>query len=113
LTLLLAAALRGRQRPVTTGREGLIGAVATARLPIRRGEPGLVQVQGELWRAVAGDTEVPLGDRVVVESVDGLLLRVRPLLSEPSTGSDNASSAVDRRGAPGLGGGRREPRRAV
>jgi membrane-bound serine protease (ClpP class) len=112
-TLLLAAVLRGRQRRVTTGREGLVGAVATARLPIRPGEPGLVQVQGELWSAVAGDTEVALGDPVVVEGVDGLLLRVRPLVSEPSTGSDDASPSVDRPGVLALGGGRREPRRAM
>ena len=110
--LLLGAVLRASRRRVTTGREGLVGAVATARLPIGPGEPGLVQVEGELWRAVA-ETDVPLGGRVVVEGVEGLLLRVRPLQSEPSTRPDSASPAVDRPGALGLGGGRREPRRAT
>jgi membrane-bound serine protease (ClpP class) len=100
--LVLGALLRARRRPVSTGREALVGTVATARLPIRPGEPGLVQIQGELWRAVAADAEVPPGGRVVVESVEGLLLRVRPLLTEPRTQTDSASPDVGRAEERGL-----------
>jgi hypothetical protein len=34
-------------------------------------------VQGELWQAVAADGRLNVGERVVVQSVDGLLLTVR------------------------------------
>ena len=43
-------AIRARQVPVRTGREGLIHEIGTARSPIA--PRGKVFVHGELWRAV-------------------------------------------------------------
>lgn len=67
-----------RDEPVRTGSEELIGASAEARTAL---DPeGQVWVEGALWRArLAGDGG-PLrpGDRVTIESVDGLTLTVRP-----------------------------------
>lgn len=69
--------LQGRPR---TGREALIGHVGTVR---GGGGPGLsVFVNGSLWRAEPGPLcaeEPALGDgeRVVVEGVRGLTLKVR------------------------------------
>jgi len=56
----------------------MVGALATAREPLR--PRGYVQLHGELWLAelVEGADPVASGDEVAVESVDGLTLRVRP-----------------------------------
>ncbi len=72
---LMTVALRARRSKVLTGAEGLIGEVAVAQTALAPG--GKVFVHGELWDAVASDN-VPAGDKVVVEKVDGLQLRVQP-----------------------------------
>lgn len=67
-----------KRRRVTTGAEGLVGAIGIAVTPC---EPeGDVRVEGELWRAVCAEGAMP-GDRVVIERVDGLKLIVTPLHS--------------------------------
>ncbi len=57
--------------------QGLLGehAVAQETLSPR----GYVKLRGELWVAelAAKDSPVPAGESVIVESVDGLTLRVR------------------------------------
>jgi membrane-bound serine protease (ClpP class) len=67
-----------RNEPVRTGSEELAGAVATVRAPL---DPeGQVFTHGAIWSARLLDPtgRVPAGDRVRVESVDGLTLVVRP-----------------------------------
>jgi membrane-bound serine protease (ClpP class) len=79
-----------RDEPVRTGYEELIGAAAEARTPL---DPeGQVWVEGALWRArLAGDGG-PLrpGDRVTVESVDGLTLTVRPAATSQASAEEGA-----------------------
>jgi len=72
---LMTVALRARRSKVLTGAEGLIGEVAIAKTALAQG--GKVFVHGELWDAVAS-ANVSAGDKVVVEKVDGLQLRVQP-----------------------------------
>jgi membrane-bound serine protease (ClpP class) len=67
-----------RDEPVRTGSEELIGAIAEARTSL---EPeGQVWIEGALWRArlASGADNVRIGDRVLVEAVEGLTLVVRP-----------------------------------
>jgi membrane-bound serine protease (ClpP class) len=67
-----------REEPVRTGHEELIGAPAEARTSL---DPdGQVWIEGALWRARLAGNGSPLrpGDRVTVEAVDGLTLKVRP-----------------------------------
>jgi len=73
-----ALVLRGQRRPVTTGREGMIGAVGTVR---RRIAPlGKVAIVGELWDAEARDgATLEEGSTVEVVAVQGLRLVVAPL----------------------------------
>jgi membrane-bound ClpP family serine protease len=79
--LLAVKSLRARRLLIRTGRQALQGRVATVRTvpaPI-----GQVQLDGALWRARMWDLEgegAPLaeGSAVVVESIDGLTLTVRP-----------------------------------
>ena len=63
---------------VRGGVEGMIGERGEV---IEACEPeGRVRVHGEIWTAVAADGHVfAPGDRVRVESVDGLKVRVGPL----------------------------------
>jgi membrane-bound ClpP family serine protease len=42
-----------KERPVTTGVEGMIGEVGVVKEPIGTGFPGWVFVHGEWWRAIA------------------------------------------------------------
>jgi membrane protein implicated in regulation of membrane protease activity len=57
--------------------EALVGADAVAQQSLS--PRGYVKVKGELWRAelVGSDEPVLPGESVVVESVDGLSLKVR------------------------------------
>jgi membrane-bound serine protease (ClpP class) len=67
-----------RDQPVRTGTEELIGSVGEARSTI---DPeGRVWLAGTVWgaRLANGGPPVQLGDRVIVEAVDGLTLVVRP-----------------------------------
>ncbi|HWN90849.1 MAG TPA: nodulation protein NfeD, partial [Verrucomicrobiae bacterium] len=70
----VSAGLRAMMRPPTTGAAGMIGQQAVVRAAL---DPeGQVQLDGELWRAVAEDAPVPAGETVRVIGVDGLTLRV-------------------------------------
>jgi membrane-bound serine protease (ClpP class) len=74
---LLGAILRARARPIATGREGLIGATGQVRRELGPQIEGMVFVQGELWKALSSANHIHVGETVVVEKVDGLLLTVR------------------------------------
>ena len=66
-----------RNEPVRTGYEELAGAVAEVRSDL---DPeGKVFVQGAIWHARLrnGEGRAVVGDRVTVESVDGLTLVVK------------------------------------
>jgi membrane-bound serine protease (ClpP class) len=79
--LLLVKSLAVRRLAVRSGPRTLAGRVATVRTvpaPI-----GQVQLDGVLWRARMwdldeGDAPMAEGSAVVIESVDGLTLTVRP-----------------------------------
>jgi len=73
---LMTVALRARRSKVITGAEGLVGEFAIAQTALA--PAGKVFVHGELWDAVAS-ANVLAGDKVVVEKVDGLQLRVQPV----------------------------------
>jgi membrane-bound serine protease (ClpP class) len=70
----VSAGVRAMRRPPTTGVAGMIGQRAVVRAAL---DPeGQVQLDGEIWRAVAEDAPVPAGETVRVTGVDGLTLRV-------------------------------------
>jgi membrane-bound serine protease (ClpP class) len=69
----MSKALQVRHRPVEVGPQLIAGSIGEAR------GGGLVYVNGELWQArTMGGEELRPGDRVRVESLDGLTLTVRP-----------------------------------
>ncbi len=67
-------AFRAYRTKPQSGMEGLIGEVGVVEKPI---DPeGLVFVHGEYWRAVSSEKLQP-GEKVAVEEVTGLLLKVK------------------------------------
>jgi membrane-bound serine protease (ClpP class) len=67
-------AYRAYRTKPKTGVEGLIGRKGLVKKTI---DPeGVVFVHGELWRAVS-EEKIELGDKVQVEDMDGLVLRVK------------------------------------
>jgi membrane-bound serine protease (ClpP class) len=71
---LVRLVIQAQRRQPQTGAEGLVGRHAEAETDL---DPeGWVVVQGERWRARAAEP-VPRGGEVEIQSVEGLLLRVR------------------------------------
>ncbi len=71
---LVRLVLQAQRRHALTGVEGLVARSGEAASDLA--PEGWVLVQGERWRARATE-RVAAGERVVVEGVDGLTLRVR------------------------------------
>jgi len=70
-------AVRAQMRPPVTGAQALVGQLARARTPLLPDQPGLVDLRGEIWRAVSPVSLIP-GQPVRVARVDGLTLTVEP-----------------------------------
>lgn len=72
-------AIKNRNKRSVTGVTGMLGKVAKVKR--WHNTEGQVLVNGELWTAVS---DVPLltGDKAVVQEVDGLTLKVKPLNDE-------------------------------
>jgi membrane-bound serine protease (ClpP class) len=71
--LVVGMAVRQRRRPVLTGQEHMIGAVAEALEDFER--EGWARVHGESWR-VRANAPVRRGERLRVKAIDGLILTV-------------------------------------
>ena len=71
--------VRIRRQRVTTGTEGMIGALAVATTPLM--PEGRVDYAGENWSAVLDNADLSLdpGSEVRIVSVDGLRLHVAPI----------------------------------
>lgn len=79
MVFVIRKVLEARRNPVLTGWEEMVGAEGEVREPLA--PVGQVFVRGTLWRARAvggadAEAEIDRGDRVRVESVEGLTLRV-------------------------------------
>jgi membrane-bound serine protease (ClpP class) len=70
----VSAGVRAMRRPAVTGAQGMVGRLAVARGEL--GPEGHVNVDGEIWSAVAEDGKIPAGEKVRVTAVDGLTLKV-------------------------------------
>jgi membrane-bound serine protease (ClpP class) len=79
-TLTIGLVVRAHRRKPVTGQEGLIGEKGTATTEITA-EGGLVKVAGELWSAYS-EEPMEKGQKVVVEAVTGLKVKVRKLNSK-------------------------------
>ena len=71
---LVRLVIQAQRRRATTGAEGLVGLGGEALSDVS--PEGWVLVQGEKWRAQAGE-RIAAGEKIEVVSMQGLLLRVR------------------------------------
>jgi membrane-bound serine protease (ClpP class) len=76
-SVVVSFAIRAQRRPVSVGREALIGRIGDARTDLAPN--GMVQVAGELWSAALDDDKGHLasGTRVEVVGVEGIRLLVK------------------------------------
>ncbi len=72
--LLVWATVKGQQRKVTTGKEGMVGQAAEVKTALK--PRGMVMVEGELWSAEMDSGTAQPGEQVVVTRVDNLKLYV-------------------------------------
>lgn len=76
--LTIGLALKAYRRRPVTGTEGLVGEKGIAKTDIT-GEGGLVLAHGEIWQAFS-DERIEKGDKIVVESVKGLKIKVKKVI---------------------------------
>jgi len=88
---IVTIGLKAQRQRTTTGIEGLIGQVGTARTPLR--PEGSVFIGGELWSARCDDGAGP-GEKVRVLEVKGLTL----VVAKEAAVEAHASAAHDQRG---------------
>ena len=74
----MSIAVRARRNKIVTGEQGLIGEIGVAQTSLS--PAGKVFVHGELWDAIS-TMPVPAGEQIVVRQVDGLTLRVDPVVA--------------------------------
>ncbi len=69
--------IRAQRRKPTTGVQGLLGSVGQAITDL---DPdGQVKIHGEIWNATAVQPPIKRGDKVIVEQVENLTIKVRSL----------------------------------
>jgi membrane-bound serine protease (ClpP class) len=85
---LMTIAVKARRNKIVTGEQGLIGETAVVQTALS--PQGKVFIRGELWNAIAS-TPLPVGQLVVVRSVEGLTLQVDPLTETPSDATPAAA----------------------
>jgi membrane-bound serine protease (ClpP class) len=78
-------ALQAQLRPPATGASALVGQIARVRTPLVPGEPGQVDLRGEIWRAIS-PVPLPAGHAARVCKVEGLTLTVEPAEMGPHKG---------------------------
>ena len=74
-SLSIWLAVKAYRRKPKTGAEGLTGLTGTAKTDLHN--EGLIFVHGEIWRAWS-DVPIKAGEKVIVEKVEELKLKVRP-----------------------------------
>jgi membrane-bound serine protease (ClpP class) len=71
---VVGAGIRAQRRSVVSGKEGLVGAIATARSELAPN--GMVWVNGELWKAVSTSGNIEKGEKLSVTGMKNLTLYV-------------------------------------
>ncbi len=72
---VIIAIIRGQRRKLSAGAEEMIGKVAETQTVLN--PKGRVLAEGELWTAIAQDSEIESGEEVIITKVKGLKLWVK------------------------------------
>ena len=83
--------LRSFNRPLQSFQSNMEGHTAVVKSPIEPLGRGMVLINGELWKARA-EAAIPQGEKVVVEQVNGLELRVKAVPTDPESKDPKAES---------------------
>jgi membrane-bound serine protease (ClpP class) len=75
---LMKLVLKSRKWKSATGREELLGSEGLATCSFGAGEPGMIRIHGELWKAESSQA-VAEGNRVKILRAEGLKLYVEPV----------------------------------
>lgn len=78
-TVVLGLVYKAYKRKPITGSEGLIGLEGVANTDITK-DGGMVSLHGELWSAYSDET-ISKGEKIIVESVTGLKVKVKKSVS--------------------------------
>lgn len=74
LAFVVTQVIRVHRRQATTGREALVGKIATVKSVLK--PQGMVLFKGELWTAVSDIGKIEPGEEVTIVGVEGLKLHV-------------------------------------
>ncbi len=78
-TVIIGLAIKAQKRKPVTGKEELIGMEGIAKTAVSK-EGGTVYLHGELWSAYSDET-ISKDDKVVVENISGLKMKVKRSVS--------------------------------
>ena len=73
--VVIGLGIKAQHRKPSTGAEGIIGEIGKAISDLEPG--GLVRVHGEIWDAESIDSNIESGNRIIVEQVNNLKLKVK------------------------------------
>ena len=74
MAFIIHRAISAHRKQARTGREELIGKTAVVKAALK--PEGTVFLKGERWAAISEAGDIKIGEEVVIDSVDGLLLHV-------------------------------------
>jgi len=78
--VIIVFGIKAQTRKVATGDLALIGVHGVAISEISPSQKGQVKVMGEIWSATS-DEEIKEGEEIVVQNVQGFVLKVRKFIS--------------------------------
>lgn len=78
--VIIVFGIKAQTRRVATGDIALIGLRGVAISDISPSQKGQVKVMGEIWSAIS-DEEINEGDEIVVQNVQGFILKVRKFIA--------------------------------
>ncbi len=74
-SIVIGLGIKAQKRKPATGAEGIIGEIGKAISDL---DPnGLVRVHGEIWDAESFDSKIETGNKIIVEQVNNLKLKVK------------------------------------
>jgi membrane-bound serine protease (ClpP class) len=79
-TVVVGLAYKAYKRKPVTGAEGLVGMEGIANTDITK-DRGMVLLQGEIWSAYSSDETISKGEKIIIESVSGLKVKVKRSVS--------------------------------
>ena len=74
--IIMGLVIKSQKRAMITGKDSLIGSTGTVISVMN--EQVVVKISGEIWEA-RSRTMLPIGQKVKVVSIEGLILHVEPV----------------------------------